>query len=115
MARFAVRAGTGGRVKRTTLREAVRRALRRAGKAASEVFYGMTTFEWAREMRRGRAEAQALFLLIAFGDLVGLPILPPYYSLRLLPFIVPVLGSWKRSLLRERDWSDLIALIQGAE
>ena len=23
------------------------------------------------------------------GDMIGVPILPPYYSLRLLPFIVP--------------------------
>jgi hypothetical protein len=97
------------------LLEVVREALRRARRAVAEVFYGMTTFDWVRELRRGRAEAQALFLLIAFGDMVGLPVLPPYYSLRLLPFIVPALERWKRSLLRERDWSDLIALIQGAE
>jgi len=113
--RFVEQAETSGGLKRTKLLEAVREALRRARKAAAEVFYGMTTFDWVRELRRGRAEAQALFLLIAFGDMVGLPVLPPYYSLRLLPFIVPVLESWKRSLLRERDWSDLIALIQGAE
>jgi len=102
-------------VKRKRLAEALRQALRRARRTAAEVFYGMTTFDWARGLRRSRAEAQALFMLIAFGDLVGLPILPPYYSLRLLPFVVPALERWKRSLLRERDWSDLIALIEGAE
>ena len=46
----------------------------------------MTTFDWVRDLRRGRAEAESLFLLIAFGELVGLPLLPPYYSLRLLPY-----------------------------
>lgn len=102
-------------MKRTVLLEALCKALRRAGKAAAEVFYGMTTFGWIRGLRRGRAEAQALFLLIAFGDMVGLPIMPPYYILRLLPYIVPALERWKRSLLRERDWSDLIDIIQGAE
>jgi hypothetical protein len=75
----------------------------------------MTTFGWVRDLRRGRAEADSLFLLIAFGDLVGLPLLPPYYSLRLLPFVMPGLERWKRSLLRERDWTDLIGLIEGAE
>jgi hypothetical protein len=89
--------------------------LRRAGRAAGQVFYGMTTFDWVRELRRGRAENEALFLLIAFGDLLGLPLLPPYYSLRLLPYVVPGLERWKRSLLRERDWTDLIGLIEGAE
>jgi len=37
------------------------------------------------------------------------PILPPYYSLRLLPYIVPVVNVWKRRLLRERDLTDLVA------
>jgi hypothetical protein len=49
-----------------------------------------------------------LFLLITLGDLVGVPILPPYYSLRLLPFVVPEINSWKRRLLRERDLVDLL-------
>ncbi len=90
-------------------------ALRRTGRAARQVFYGMTTFDWVRDLRRARAEAESLFLLIAFGELVGLPLLPPYYSLRLLPFILPGLERWKRGLLRERDWTDLIGLIEGAE
>jgi hypothetical protein len=75
----------------------------------------MTTFGWVRDLRRERAEAEMLFLLIAFGDLLGLPLLPPYYSLRLLPFILPGLQRWKRAMLRERDWTDLINLIEGAE
>jgi hypothetical protein len=40
------------------------------------------------------------------GDLVGLPILPPYYSLRILPFVVPQISTWKRRLLREKDLMD---------
>jgi hypothetical protein len=95
--------------------EAIKRALQRARRAAAEIFYGLTTFGWVREVRRQRAEAQMLFLLIAFGDMLGLPLLPPYYTLRLLPFIVPTLGRWKRVLLRERDWTDLTGLIEGAE
>ena len=75
----------------------------------------MTTFGWVRDLRRERAEADTLFRLVVFGDLIGLPLLPPYYSLRLLPFILPGLERWKRALLRERDWTDLIQLIEGAE
>ena len=79
------------------------------------MFYGMTTFDWVRGLRRERAEVESLFMLIIFGDMIGLPILPPYYSVRLLPYVIPVLNRWKRSLLRERDWTDLISLIEGAE
>lgn len=45
-------------------------------------------------------------MLITIGDLIGLPILPPYYSLRLLPYLVPNISTWKRQLLRERDFTD---------
>lgn len=79
---------------------AVRRALR-------EFFYGMTVHELAVETRRTRGEIEQLFMLVVFGDLIGLPILPPYYSMRLLPFVVPSLQRWKRSALRERDLTDL--------
>jgi hypothetical protein len=82
--------------------------IRRAVHAAGEIVHGMTTFEWAHSMRRERAEIERLFALITFGDLVGLPILPPYYTLRLLPYVIPALSRWKRSLLRERDLTDLI-------
>jgi hypothetical protein len=89
--------------------------LREAGRAAGEIFYGMTTFGWVRDLRRGRTEAEMLFLMISFGDLIGLPLLPPYYSLRLLPFVMPRIERWKRAVLRERDWTDLVELIDGAE
>ncbi len=71
--------------------------------------YGMTYFEMLRTLRKERAEREHLFVLISFGDLIGVPILPPYYSMRLLPFIVPLITTWKRRLLREKDLSDLAA------
>ena len=48
-----------------------------------------------------------LFVLIVFGDLVGVPILPPFYTLRLLPYIIPEVNNWKRRMLREKDLTDL--------
>jgi hypothetical protein len=70
--------------------------------------YGMTYFEMEKELRRQRADLEHLFVLISFGDLLGVPILPPYYSLRLLPFIVPMISSWRRRMLREKDLTDLV-------
>jgi hypothetical protein len=49
-----------------------------------------------------------LFVLVSFGDLLGVPILPPYYSLRLLPYIVPLLNRWRYRMLREKDLTDLV-------
>ena len=95
--------------------EKISRKVQALKRAAAQLFYGMTTFDWVRGLRRERAEVESLFMLVIFGDMVGLSILPPYYSLRLLPYVVPMLNRWKRSLLRERDWTDLIGLIEGAE
>ena len=72
-----------------------------------DMLYGMTIYEMVRDLHKERAHLENLFILIVFGDILGIPILPPYYTLRLLPFVVPNLTGWKRTLLRERDLTDL--------
>ncbi len=72
-----------------------------------EVLYGMTVYDWVHELNKARHERERLFTLIVYGDFLGVPILPPYYSLRLLPFLVPMYENWRRSMLRERDFTDL--------
>jgi hypothetical protein len=67
----------------------------------------MTIYEWIREVEKEKGSTQRLFVLITFGDLLGVPILPPYYSLRLLPYVVPLIQGWRMSMLRERDLTDL--------
>ncbi len=71
------------------------------------MFYGATVYEMVRELNKERANVERLFVLAVFGDLLGVPVLPPYYTLRLLPYAVPRLAGWRRSLLRERDLTDL--------
>ncbi|MBI4786197.1 MAG: hypothetical protein HY782_04015 [Chloroflexi bacterium] len=73
-----------------------------------QVLFGMAVHEIVRANLRTRASLEHLFILITFGDLVGVPILPPYYCMRLLPFIVPEINGWRRRMLRERDLLDAI-------
>ena len=75
--------------------------------ALGEMIYGATIYEMVRDLRQERAKVEHLFVLMVFGDLLGVPVLPPYYSLRLLPFVVPLIETWKRTMLRERDLTDL--------
>jgi hypothetical protein len=82
--------------------------LRRTLHTFGEILYGMTVYDWVRELEKSRNQQERLFTVIVYGDLFGVPILPPYYSLRLLPFIVEPSRNWRRSLLRERDLTDLI-------
>jgi len=65
----------------------------------------MTGHEFARHALETRSSLETVFMVSLVGDMVGLPILPPYYSLRLLPFVVPSVATWKRRVLRERDFS----------
>jgi hypothetical protein len=68
----------------------------------------MFLHDMVRANLRQRGTLEHLFILITFGDMVGLPILPPYYCMRLLPFVVPEINGWRRRLLRERDLLDAI-------
>jgi hypothetical protein len=74
-----------------------------------EIMYGLTLHEMDLETKKMRGHLDHLFMLIVFGDLVGLPLLPPYYAMRLLPYILPTIETWKRSLLRERDLTDFVS------
>jgi len=87
------------------LASTARRALRTLG----EVLYGMTVYDWAHELQKARREEERLFTLLVYGEMLGIPILPPYYALRLLPFLVPSLANWRRGMLRERDLVDLVS------
>jgi len=69
----------------------------------------MTLFELEKELVKEKGHLNNLLLLIVFGDLVGLPIFPPYYSMRLLPYIIPHMDKWKRGLLREKDLTDIVS------
>ena len=71
-----------------------------------QVLYGMALHDSVRLLARQRSALEHIFVLTSFGDLLGLPILPPYYSLRLLPFVVPLVNNWRRRMLRERDLMD---------
>jgi hypothetical protein len=75
----------------------------------NEVFYGMTLHELDLELKKEKGYINNLFMLIVFGDLIGLPLLPSYYSMRLLPYMLPIIKTWKRSILREKDLTDIVA------
>lgn len=76
--------------------------------AFKDIVYGMSSHEMTRHAVRTRASMEHLFILITMGDLLGIPILPPYYSLRLLPYVTPQISSWKRRMLREKDITDTL-------
>jgi hypothetical protein len=83
--------------------------LQRIKNAFGDYIYGMAAHEGTRFALKTRGSMEHLFILITMGDLLGVPILPPYYSLRLLPYVVPQIATWKRRMLREKDLTDALA------
>ncbi len=74
--------------------------------AIRDFLYGMIGYEFVAHALETRASMETLFMLSTMGDLIGVPIMPPYYSLRLIPYVVPQVQTWKRRVLREREMSD---------
>jgi len=83
--------------------------LKKLGLGIRDLLYGMAGHDMTRFALKTRGSMEHLFILITMGDLLGVPILPPYYSLRLLPYVVPQISTWKRRMLRERDLTDALA------
>lgn len=48
------------------------------------------------------------FMDITIGDMLGIPILPPLYRLKLLPYWYPNIERWRNMRMREYDVTDLI-------
>jgi hypothetical protein len=83
------------------------KVLRTAARTLFDMFYGATVYEMVRDLHKERAQREHLFVLVVFGDMLGVPILPPYYTLRLLPYALPLMHGWKNNMLRERDITEL--------
>lgn len=68
-----------------------------------DFFYGMTAWEFERHATEMRGALENVFLTVTLGDMLGLPLLPPIYSLRLLPYVVPSITTWKHRVSRKRE------------
>lgn len=79
------------------------------GKKAKDLLYGMALHGQVTSLLRTRMYVEHLFMLMTLGDMLGFPILPPYYSMRILPYAVPNIKSWKSRLFREHDFTDIIS------
>ena len=73
-------------------------------KAFKQFLHGLTGYEFARHALEMRRELEAVFMVVTMGDLIGVPILPPVYSLRLLPYVVPEIAKWKKQMARRKEF-----------
>jgi hypothetical protein len=85
-------------------------SLNRLKKILQDFFFGAAYLEFEQAARQGKVARLDLLLLFSFGDVLGVPVFPPYHSLRLLPYFFPALGSWKKRMLREKDLTEIKSL-----
>ena len=69
---------------------------------------GFFLYGLARGLYEKRRSLDMLIMTSVFGRTIGFPHLFNYYHLRLMPFYMRFLGTWKRNVLRERDAFDQI-------
>jgi hypothetical protein len=72
--------------------------------ALRNFIYGMTGYEFARHALEARRELESIFMIVTLGDLIGVPVMPPVYSLRLLPYIAPEIEKWKQQMARRKEF-----------
>ncbi len=72
------------------------------------VLYGMAAHGHVTAALRTRMYIEHLFMFVTLGDMLGIPVLPPYYSLKILPYAVPNIKQWKARVFRERDVTDTV-------
>jgi len=77
--------------------------LSRGWEVLRQFMYGLTGHEFARHALEMRRDRESIFMLITIGDLIGVPVLPPVYSLRLLPYVLPQISAWKRQMARPKE------------
>jgi len=76
--------------------------------ALADLLYGVTLHQQVTSVLKTRMYIEHMFILMILGDMLGFPMLPPYYSLRLLPYAIPNVKGWKHRFYRERDFTDVI-------
>lgn len=72
--------------------------------AVRDFVYGLTGYQFARHAREMKQEVEAILFITTVGDLVGVPVIPPLFALRLLPHLAPKITAWKRRLARKKEF-----------
>lgn len=76
--------------------------LRKAMKGFSGFWHASASGTLYRHLKKDIRKKEDLFLILCFGDLLGLPV-PTYITLKLLPHLIAELPDWRRRFSRRRS------------
>lgn len=66
--------------------------------------YGLTGYPFVHHALEMKRETESIFMVLTLGELVGIPVMPPIYTLRLLPHLAPDVQKWKCQLARRKEF-----------
>jgi hypothetical protein len=73
------------------------------GEKVKQFLWGFMFFEWYHELQHERAKYNDVMNLILYGELIGIPLMNSSIGLRLLPYVLPELQTWKHRQLEEHE------------
>jgi len=77
-------------------------------KTLGDALKGFFLYGFIEGIHAEKREMENLFLLGLFGPLIGFPGLFNYYHLRIFPYYMMHINRWKRRVLKERDFFDMV-------
>ena len=83
-----------------------REKLRRFKRAAKEFLFGLFFYELYYDTLTYARKYKDIINIFVIGELLGLPLMDTYLSMRLLPYLLPELEKWKFRQLKDSDVTD---------
>jgi len=77
--------------------------LNRCHQYLNEVFYGMTIHAMSLELKKRQGSFEQIVYAHDLRRYCWVACAAAYYSMRLLPHIIPFHKTWRRNILREKD------------
>ncbi len=74
--------------------------------AVRDFLFGAFYFDLYKDTLKLARNYNDFVYLIIFGEILGIPLMSTYYTLRLIPYIYGDLITWKARQLRERDLTE---------
>ncbi len=87
----------------------IKTLLKQAGKIFGKIIFNLRLFLYGsfelalkQHIEKEMARRMDFFMMICFGDLIGLPV-PNYLTFKLLPFFLKELPYWQRRMARGKE------------
>ncbi len=77
---------------------------RNAAHVLKEMLWGLFFYDLYIEQMKLRVRYNDAVNVLVFSEQLGIPLMNSYVSMRLLPYFVGELESWKRREMREKDF-----------